>query len=176
MTTEDITDRLHACIAALTEEVAGVTGVLVATSDGHPLTHTLPPAPDGEDSSLSTAAMVAALLGIGRRLATLTGDPRLLESTVRSPTGSIVVHALGPRAVMTVLTDATVNLARLNVAARQRVDELAGLVARHGPVDDSGGVAAGQPPPPPGSDTATGASAPAPPPAPVPASTGRGTR
>ncbi len=30
--------------------------------------------------------MIAALLGIGQRLSELTGDPMLLEATVRNPT------------------------------------------------------------------------------------------
>lgn len=119
--------RMHDDIAGLCREVTGTRGVLLATRDGHPLTHNLP-AEAVDDSGLSTAAMIAALLGIGNRLSELTGDPDLLEATVRSPTGSVVVYAVGHHAVMTVLTDASVNLARLNLEARLRIDALTHVV------------------------------------------------
>jgi predicted regulator of Ras-like GTPase activity (Roadblock/LC7/MglB family) len=116
-------------LAELVREVAGVRGVLVATRDGHPIVHNLPTtgAASG-DASLSTAAMIAALLGIGQRLSELTGDPMLLEATVRSPAGQVVIYAVGESAVMTVLTDASVNLARLNHASRLRIPALVPLL------------------------------------------------
>jgi uncharacterized protein len=136
MTTHDtarMLDELH----GLARAVTGVRGVLLATKDGHPITHNLPSA----DSSLSTAAMIAALLGIGHRLSELTGDPNLLEATVRSPRGSVVIYAVGDDAVMTVLTDDSVNLARLNLEARVRLTDLHQLVA--GRADPSTTLAAG---------------------------------
>lgn len=122
-----MTDQLH----GLRREVGGVKGVLVATNDGHPIAHNLPADGESGDASRSTAAMIAALLGIGQRLSELTGDPRLHEATVRSPSGSVVIYAVGEEAVMTVLTDATINLARLNLAARLRIDTLTRLVEEH---------------------------------------------
>ena len=119
--------ELSGHLSDLAREVSGVRGVLVATRDGHPIVHNLPSTRNG-DASLSTAAMIAALLGIGQRLSELTGDPMLLEATVRSPAGQVVIYAVGDSAVMTVLTDATVNLARLNHAARLRIPALEPLV------------------------------------------------
>ena len=132
----DVVARVRGELTELTHEVSGVRGVLVASNDGHPLTHTLPDV-EGGDASLSTAAMIAALLGIGQRLSELTGDPRLLEATVRSPSGTVVIYAIGDDAVMTVLTDATVNLARLNLAARLRIETLRALL---GALDDTAAV------------------------------------
>jgi uncharacterized protein len=116
-------DHLH----GLVREVNGVTGALLATTDGHPIVHNLP-SPGEDDASRSTAAMIAALLGVGQRLSDLTGDPRLSEATVRSPSGSVVIYAVGAEAVITLMTDETVNLARLNLAVRLRIDQLAELV------------------------------------------------
>lgn len=124
---DDDTALLSGHLADLAREVSGVRGVLVATRDGNPIVHNLPSTPSG-DASLSTAAMIAALLGIGQRLSELTGDPMLLEATVRSPAGQVVIYAVGESAVMTVLTDAGVNLARLHHAARLRIPALAPLV------------------------------------------------
>jgi predicted regulator of Ras-like GTPase activity (Roadblock/LC7/MglB family) len=127
---------VRAQLEGLAREVSGVRGALIATRDGHPLAHTLP-VEQHQDRSVSTAAMIASLLGIGQRLSELTGDPVLLEATVRSPAGQVVIYAVGSNAVMTVLTDASVNLARLNHAARLRLPTLAPLVdaADHPPAD-----------------------------------------
>lgn len=125
---------VHDHLLALTREVSGVRGVLVATRDGHPLVHDLP-RNDGADTPLSTAAMIAALLGIGQRLSELTGDSMLLEATVRSPAGQVVIYAVGANAVMTVLTDAGANLARLHHAARLRIPALDALIDASGVPD-----------------------------------------
>ena len=119
--------HVQEAITGLVRTVPGVRGVLLATRDGHPVTHHLP-ADSDQAKARPTAAMIAALLGIGNQLSELTGDPELLEATVRSPAGSVVIYAVGSRAVMTVLTDETVNLARLNHEARRRVDGLAELI------------------------------------------------
>lgn len=129
MNDADLLARMNDEINGLCREVPGVRSVLMATRDGHPITHNLHPVAGAADTSLSTAAMIAALLGIGHRLSQLTGDPALLEATVRSPGGSVVIYAVGDEAVMTVLTDATVNLARLNLEARLRMAALEPLVA-----------------------------------------------
>lgn len=126
MISESVRSSVHEHLLGLTREVNGVRGVLVATRDGHPLVHDLPR--HDADTPLSTAAMIAALLGIGQRLSELTGDSMLLEATVRSQAGQVVIYAVGAEAVMTVLTDAVVNLARLHHAARLRIPALADLI------------------------------------------------
>lgn len=115
-------------LAGLRGDVSGVRGALVASCDGHPIAHNLP-VEAADDGGRSAAAMIAALLGIGQRLAELTDDPELVEATVRSAAGSVIVYAVGAHAVMTVLTDESVNLAGLKLAARRRIPTLAESVA-----------------------------------------------
>lgn len=107
-------------LARLRAEVPGVRGAIVATVDGRPHAAALP-----EHDEEATAAIVAASLGLGRRLAELTGDGEVQEIVVRSGGGHVVIYAVGARGVLTVLCGPGVNLARLHLAARQVVGELA---------------------------------------------------
>src|SRR5262245_61092458 len=127
---ESWTPRLREQLDALRDSVSGVRAVLLATTDGHPVAHNLAPRDtDDQGRSLSAAAMIAALLGLGERLSELVGDDHLQEATVRSARGYVVVYAVGSDAVMTVIADDTVNIARLNLEARLCVEELAPLLA-----------------------------------------------
>lgn len=114
------TDVAHGVLAALLYEVADLRGALVASPDGRALASILPDRDPG-----STAAIVAASLGLGSRLADLTGEGRLQEIVVRSASGYVVVYAVEDRGVLTVLTAASANLALVHLRARQACRELA---------------------------------------------------
>lgn len=105
--------------------VAGIRGVLVASVDGRPLAAVLP-----QHDQDSTAAVVAASLGLSHRLADLTGHGDLQELVVRSASGYVVIYALGDRGVLTVLTTRASNLALIHLKAREAVNELAHTVDR----------------------------------------------
>lgn len=116
----------------LCREVPGVRGAWLATVDGLPLAHSFIDA-DGEarvEPFTSAAAMVAATLGLGQRLAELAGDGRMQEATVRSTSGYVVLYAVGDLAVLTVLTHPGVNVARVHLTARDLLDELATVIAQ----------------------------------------------
>ncbi|QXC59684.1 roadblock/LC7 domain-containing protein [Aquihabitans sp. G128] len=113
----------EAVLAALLHRVTGVRGALVASVDGRPVASVLPSHDPG-----STAAIVAASLGLGARLADLAGEGRLQEIVVRSASGYVVIYAVGERGVLTVLTNAAANLALLHLEARQVCTDLATLV------------------------------------------------
>jgi len=117
------TAAVEAVLAGLLEQVSGVRGALVASVDGRPVAAILPDHDPG-----STAAIVAASLGLGARLADLAGEGRLQEIVVRSGSGYVVIYAVGERGVLVVLTNASANLARLHLEARQACADLsAGL-------------------------------------------------
>lgn len=101
-------------LRALLDVVPGLRGALVATVDGRPVASLLRDRDAG-----ATAAIVAASLGLGSRLADLTGEERLEEIVVRSASGYVVVYAVGERGVLTVLTSAGANLALLHLEARR---------------------------------------------------------
>lgn len=113
-------------LRSLVDGLPGVRGALVASVDGRPAAAVLP-----EHDAGSTAAIVAASLGLGSRLADLAGDGSLQEIVVRSGSGYVVIYAVGERGVLTVLASASVNLALLHLRARDTRADLVEPLARH---------------------------------------------
>lgn len=113
-------------LRSLVDTLPGVRGALVATVDGRPVAAVLP-----QHEASSTAAIVAASLGLGSRLADLTGEGPLQEIVVRSGSGYVVIYAVAERGVLTVLTSASANLALLHLRARDARTDLAGPLRRH---------------------------------------------
>ena len=113
-------------LRALADSLPGVRGALVASVDGRPVAAVLP-----QHEASSTAAIVAASLGLGSRLADLAGEGALQEIVVRSGSGYVVIYAVGERGVLTVLTTASVNLALLHLRARDARADLVEPLRRH---------------------------------------------
>jgi predicted regulator of Ras-like GTPase activity (Roadblock/LC7/MglB family) len=116
--TEAPDEAILALLRALSTDVRGVRGALIATNDGHAV------AAHAVDDDAAAAAIVASARGIGDRLADLCGDGDLQEIVVRSSTGYAVVYSAGPHAALTVLTDETTNLALLHLRARVLTSEI----------------------------------------------------
>lgn len=112
-------DRAGATLRGLLDRAAGLRGALFGSVDGRPIASVLPHHDEG-----STAAIVAASLGLGSRLADLAGEGALREIVVRSASGYVVLYAVGEAGVLTVLTTAAANLALLHLEARQVCDDL----------------------------------------------------
>ncbi len=115
----DIQERL----AALRGSQPEVRGAVLARTDGTVIASALGPGLDG--SAPSASAMVAALLGIARRVAAMVGDGGLDEVVLNTSTGTVVVRAVGDDEVLTLLADARLNLARMQLELRHVVPELA---------------------------------------------------
>jgi hypothetical protein len=113
-------------LRSLVDSLPGVRGALVASVDGRPVAAVLP-----DHEPASTAAIVAASLGLGERLADLAGDGSLQEIVVRSGSGYVVIYAVAERGVLTVLTTAAVNLALLHLRARDARSALVEPLHRH---------------------------------------------
>jgi predicted regulator of Ras-like GTPase activity (Roadblock/LC7/MglB family) len=105
------------------EAIPNISGVMVATADGHPIAHILQ---NGEPSSI--AAIFASALGLGQQVADLVGPARLEEATIRSGNGSVAYYAVGNSAVLCVLAQSGVNLARVHLEAREVTQRLAGII------------------------------------------------
>jgi predicted regulator of Ras-like GTPase activity (Roadblock/LC7/MglB family) len=101
-------------------KLAGVTGALVASVDGRAVSHDLV-----EHSPGAAAAVVASCLALAERLGELTGAPGLQELQVRTTEGYAVLHAIDGTMVLAVLTNLSVNLARLKLDLRDAIDALA---------------------------------------------------
>lgn len=100
-----------------------IRGVVLATADGHVVATAL--GAGLATAGASTAAMVAAVLGIARRVTGLLGDGPLDELVLRTGSGRVVVRAVGTDEVLTVLTDDGLNLGLLQLELRHLVPELA---------------------------------------------------
>jgi predicted regulator of Ras-like GTPase activity (Roadblock/LC7/MglB family) len=98
----------------------GVTGALLATADGHPILCDL-----ADHDAGAAAAVVASSVALAERLGELTGVSQLEELLVRTTLGYAVLHAVDGRRVLAVLTDLSVNLARLKLDLRDAIDVLA---------------------------------------------------
>lgn len=106
-----------------------IRGAVLATTDGHAVASALGPGLGGADAS--TAAMVAALLGIARRVTGQLGDGALDEVVLRTATGTVVVRAVGEDELLTVLADERVNLGLLHLELRNLAPELAARPRLH---------------------------------------------
>jgi len=100
----------------LVQGVPGVVGALVASVDGFALASSVPVDLPTTDTA-GLAAMSAAALGVSNRLVGAVGHEPANEVTLRSPAGHVLVYRIGDVAALTVLTDASIDVEQLHVAA-----------------------------------------------------------
>lgn len=117
-------DNLLAAMSALRARVTGITGTAVASRDGLII---------GQDTSGvdqdNLAALTAAALALAQRLATEAGQGTLREVVTRSSGGYVAIYAVGATAVLVLLGDEGLDVARLHRESRAAVDRLEALLA-----------------------------------------------
>ncbi len=128
--------RLEQRLRSLAADVDGVTGSLIASLDGRPLAADFP-----DDDRRQAAAIVASSVGLGERLAELTGRGELREIVVRSTTGYVVIYAMGSTGALIVLATPTSNLAMLHHKVRLELPALQEAVGDGGLVEAIGATA-----------------------------------
>ncbi|MFJ8108097.1 roadblock/LC7 domain-containing protein [Streptomyces sp. NPDC096132] len=116
----EVLNELH----RLRTRMPQLTGALAASADGLVLARDMP---DVEAEAL--AALTAAALGVGRRMADLTARGDFRELLVRGAGGYVATYAAGPTAVLTLLADDRVNVGRLHLEGRRSGGRIAELVA-----------------------------------------------
>jgi len=114
-----IEQRVLAQLRWLRNEVPGIDGSMVATSDGLLVTHDLL---DLEPTQ--AAALIATTLSIARRATGLTSRGQLCEAVVRGSTGYLAVFAIGTDAVLAVLGAQNLNVGMLHYQTREAVRRL----------------------------------------------------
>ncbi|MER7006960.1 roadblock/LC7 domain-containing protein [Dactylosporangium sp. NPDC000555] len=124
-------DPMAAALAAVRTElvdlrlrVPGVRGAAIGGVDGLLVTHDLPPVIEPHD----LAALAATTFGLGRQSALVLGQSPFRDATLRSEGGYFTVYAVGDRALLAVLGDDGINVARLHLEARPAVARLAPLL------------------------------------------------
>jgi len=115
---------IDAC-TALTRSLDGVMAVIVATSDGMLIHSTW-----NEVEGMRAAAISAAALGLGQRIASDFGQGEFHDSVVSTGDRAIGIYAVGDRYVLGVVAEAEkVSLGLLHVTARQTAGTLAQILA-----------------------------------------------
>jgi predicted regulator of Ras-like GTPase activity (Roadblock/LC7/MglB family) len=111
-------------LAALRHQVVGVTGCIVAGVDGLLILHESRSVGEPHD----VAAMAAAAHGISRTCGGALQQGPFQEVTIRNRDGCLAVYAIGDLALLAVVGDGTVNIARLHLEARAVLGRLAALL------------------------------------------------
>ncbi|MEV7682287.1 roadblock/LC7 domain-containing protein [Streptomyces sp. NPDC088341] len=116
-------------LASLRENVMGVSESVLSTTDG------LLVAADADTvQPEAVAALAAATLGLGARMAEQAGAGALRDVVVRCGGGHVVVLAVGERALLSILGDEGLDVAALQRATPALAEELAGLLEGDVPV------------------------------------------
>ncbi|MBO4259383.1 roadblock/LC7 domain-containing protein [Streptomyces griseorubiginosus] len=124
----DSATALTDILASLRDRVMGVSESVLSTADG------LLVVADVESvHAESVAALAAATLGVGRRMADHTGAGPLREVVVRGGSGHVVVTSVGDRALLTVMGDAGLDLAAFQRESPAAVEELSKVLAEDVP-------------------------------------------
>jgi uncharacterized protein len=106
--------------------VPGVRGCVLAGVDGLLITHNLPGGRDAHDIS----ALAATTAGLGRQSGLALGQGGFRDATIRSGGGYFTVYLIGGHALLAVLGDDGLNVARLHLEAIPVVGKLVDLLPR----------------------------------------------
>ncbi|MEU7615915.1 roadblock/LC7 domain-containing protein [Micromonospora rifamycinica] len=117
-------------LAELRHGIPGVHGCVLGGVDGLLITHNLQTEVDPND----LAALAATTFGLGRQVGLRLGQGEFRQSTVRNDGGYLSVYAVSPQALLAVVGEDTINVARLHLTAPAVAGRLAGLLAG----DDAG--------------------------------------
>jgi uncharacterized protein len=117
------TEPLVEILTTLRDEVMGVSESVLSTGDG------LLVAADADGvHPESIAALAAATLGLGRRMAEQTKAGPLREVVIRCSGGQVINLAVGERALLTILGDDGLDLAALQRVLPAAVEQLAKIL------------------------------------------------
>lgn len=117
-------DSLTDILTSLRDRVMGISESVLSTVDGllvHADVDTVHPE--------SVAALAAATLGVGRRMAETAGVGALREVVARCGSGHVIVVAVGDRALLTVKGDDGLDLAAFQRESPVAVERLSRVLA-----------------------------------------------
>ncbi|SBT37791.1 roadblock/LC7 domain-containing protein [Micromonospora narathiwatensis] len=113
-------------LAELRLQIPGVRGSVLGGVDGLRITHDVPEELDPDD----LAAVAAATFGLGRQVSLRLGQGEFCQSTVRNQAGYFAVYAVGAEALLCVVGQDAINVARLHLHAPPVAERLAKLLAQ----------------------------------------------
>ena len=127
MTAPGDTHAAHAELAALRQRVPGVLGCVVAGVDGLLVLFDTNSNTEPHD----VAALAAGAHGISRTTGAVLQQGGFAEVTIHNQDGYLAVYAIGDLALLVVIGDGGLNIARLHLEARPVTNRLAALLQLH---------------------------------------------
>src|SRR5438105_13340533 len=117
-------EALKTHIESLRNAIPELRGVLLASTEGLPVAHSLS---NGNDPN-RVAAMAAAASNLGRRISDSIATGGLTEVSVRGDDGMLFVYSAGPKAVLAVIGGAGSNAGLIHLESRTIAKEIGDLV------------------------------------------------
>ncbi|KUN76362.1 roadblock/LC7 domain-containing protein [Streptomyces griseoruber] len=118
-----MSDPVNDILVSLRDKVMGVTESTLATVDGLVVASDV-----SKTHAESMAAVAAATLSLGRRLADQASTGTLREMSAQCSAGHVIVTAVGERALLAVMTDEGLDLAAFRREMPALVAELGGIL------------------------------------------------
>ncbi|WP_229403528.1 roadblock/LC7 domain-containing protein [Micromonospora okii] len=112
-------------LADLRLQIPGLLGCVLGGVDGLLITHNLQTDVDPDD----LAALAATTYGLGRQVGLRLGQGGFQQSTVRNEDGYLSVYAVSARALLAVVGQDSINVARLHLHAPPVAQRLAVLLS-----------------------------------------------
>jgi len=112
-------------LAALRHQVTGVTGCVIAGVDGLLILHDTMTSAEPND----IAALAAGAHGISRTCGAALQQGAFSEVTIRNQGGYLAVYAVGDLALLAVIGDSGLNIARLHLEARPVTARLTAMLS-----------------------------------------------
>ena len=113
-------ERIQQGIDQLRIAIPDIDGVLLATTEGMPLVHSISESSDPG----RIAALAAAVNSLGRRVTESLASGACQEVSVLGANGQILLYAAGTKAVLAVLCPAHLNVALVQLAARNVAQQI----------------------------------------------------
>lgn len=117
-------DRLTNSLYELQRSAAGIEASVIVSVDGLMIASALP----SDATEDRVAAMSAAMLSLGERIATELGRGSLEQVYVKGDQGYVILMSVGQEAVLTVLAHSRAKLGLIFLEMRRAVEQLTGLL------------------------------------------------
>lgn len=116
-------EQLQHVIDGLRSAVPEAKGVLIASTDGLAISHSLS---SGDPNRV--AAMAATALGLGKRITDTLSVGTLSETTVSGTDGQIFLYSAGTKGVLALIAGSGANVGLINIEARDAAQEVARIL------------------------------------------------
>ena len=117
-------DRLTDSLRELQRSATGIEASVIVSVDGLMIASSLP----SDDTEDRVAAMSAAMLSLGERIATELGRGSLEQVYVKGDQGYVILMSVGQEAVLTVLAHSRAKLGLIFLEMRRAVQQLARIL------------------------------------------------